>query len=205
MNETTTSDEQTLKLWNPNTAANWSLLLTPMFGAWIHALNWKELNQSGKAKSSMAWVYGYVIFILISLFTPIPPFIGLGILGAWYFSIAKEQVKYIKENGISYQKKSWGKPLKIGFSAFVIYIAVVAVILSSSGVSTDDLSKNVIKSMKENNEFQAGSIQIKELTLVKESGNEYSGILETLEPNGEFNYKVRVIYYGNNMTWELLE
>jgi hypothetical protein len=205
MNETTTSEEQTLKLWNPNTAANWSLLLTPIFGAWIQALNWKELNQPDKAKSSMAWVYGYVIFILTSLFINIPPVLGLGVLLGWYFSSAKGQVKYIKENGVSYQKKSWGKPLKIGFSAFVIYVAVVAVILSSSGASTDDLSKIVIKSMKENNQFKAGSIQIKSLTLAKKSGNEYSGILETLEPNGEFTYKVRVIYDGNNTTWELLE
>jgi len=125
MNETTTSEEQTLKLWNPNTAANWSLLLTPIFGAWIQALNWKELNQPDKAKSSMAWVYGYVIFIFISFFINIPPILGLGVLLGWYFSSAKGQVKYIKENEISYQKKSWGKPLLIGFSAFIIYIGFV--------------------------------------------------------------------------------
>ena len=27
-------------LWNPNTAANWSFLFSPLFGAYLHALNW---------------------------------------------------------------------------------------------------------------------------------------------------------------------
>ena len=32
-------------IWNPNAAANWSLIFTPAFGAYIQMLNWQRLGQ----------------------------------------------------------------------------------------------------------------------------------------------------------------
>ena len=41
-------------LWNPNAAANWSLLLSPAFGAFLHMKNWEELGEPAKAAASKA-------------------------------------------------------------------------------------------------------------------------------------------------------
>ena len=80
-----------------------------------------------------------------------------------------------------------------------------SMLFTSCGLSTDELAKEVEKSMSENEQFISNSIKIKSLILTKKSGNEYNGILNTSEPNGEFTYTVEVIYDGNNMTWEILE
>ena len=56
--------------------------------------------------------------------------------------------------------------------------------------------------MLESKQFKENSIKINSLILTKKSGNDYTGVLETSEPNGVFTYKVAVTYDGTNMTWE---
>ncbi len=127
MDNTDTSTATTPKLWNPNAAVNWSLLFTPILGAWLHAKNWQELNQADRAKKSMIWVYVGFVFLLAVLLLQnsyVSPAPSLIFFIAWYFSSAKGQVKYIKENNIQYQKKTWGKPLLIGLAGLVFYVAV---------------------------------------------------------------------------------
>jgi hypothetical protein len=82
---------------------------------------------------------------------------------------------------------------------------IAAVLITSCSLSTNDLAKEVEKNMKESEQFKSNSIKIKSLILTKKSGNEYNGVLETTEPNGEFTYTVEVIYDGNNMTWKIVE
>jgi hypothetical protein len=82
---------------------------------------------------------------------------------------------------------------------------IVAVLITSCGLSTDELAKEVKKSMIESEQFKNNSIKINSLILTKKSGNEYNGVLETSEPNGNFTYTVEVIYDGNNMTWKIVE
>lgn len=124
----------TPRLWNPNAAANWSLLLTPIFGAWLHAQNWKELDQLDRAKKSMIWVYIGFVFLIVALFLPDNFGSGPGIIFiiAWYFSIAKGQVKYLKENNISYNKKAWGQPLLLGIAGLVIYFAIAIGVITAT-------------------------------------------------------------------------
>lgn len=105
-----------LSLWNPNTAANWSLLFTPVFGAWLNAKNWSELGNIKKQRQSMIWVYCSAVLLLIAFFSPdnIGRGIGFWLLIGWYFSNGKSQIKFFKENlGNNYTKKSFGKPLGI--------------------------------------------------------------------------------------------
>ncbi len=63
------------------------------------------------------------------------------------------------------------------------------------------LSESIKDSMREN--FDA-SIEIKSLYLVRESdsSNKYTGLLETSEPNGDFQYNVIVNYDGTTFMWE---
>ena len=37
-------------LWNPNAASSWSLLFSPIFGAYLHMQNWQALGQPDKAE-----------------------------------------------------------------------------------------------------------------------------------------------------------
>ena len=45
-----------VSLWNPSVAANWSIVLTPAFGAWLHASNWRAIGDHGKAAKSMFYL-----------------------------------------------------------------------------------------------------------------------------------------------------
>jgi len=84
-------------------------------------------------------------------------------------------------------------------------ILLTSLILVSCSLSTNELAEEVKSSMRETTQFKENSIQINSLILTKKSGNEYSGILETSEPNGEFTYSVEVIYDGENMNWKVVE
>jgi len=88
---------------------------------------------------------------------------------------------------------------------FLTVIIFTSIIITSCSLSTNDLAKEVEKSMKESEQFKTKSIAIKSLILTKKLGNEYSGVLETSEPNGAFTYSVEVIYDGNNMTWKIIQ
>lgn len=45
-------------LWNPNAAANWSLLFSPMFSALLYANNWIALGELQQAGSVRWWAWG---------------------------------------------------------------------------------------------------------------------------------------------------
>ena len=119
------------EMWNPHAAVHWSLLFSPIFGAWLHAKNWRELNQPEKATLSMIWVYIGFAFLVVNIFLPdyVGPVPALILILAWYFLSGRKQINYVKENNITYEKKLWRKPILIGVAGFVIYFIVIAGIL----------------------------------------------------------------------------
>jgi small nuclear ribonucleoprotein (snRNP)-like protein len=86
-----------------------------------------------------------------------------------------------------------------------LVLVFVSLVFTSCSLTTDELTKEVEKSMMESEQFKSNSINIKSLILTKKSGNEYNGVLETSEPNGNFTYTVEVVYDGENMTWKITE
>ena len=135
-------------IWNPNAAANWSLILSPAFSAYLQMLNWRALGESKKADSAQNWFYigigMLVIYVLIGIFASDPVVAegaprGLGFLFllVWYFSAGREQGKYVKEKyGDTYTKKPWGKALAIGFGAFFGCFVIAAFIGALFGVAS---------------------------------------------------------------------
>jgi hypothetical protein len=87
---------------------------------------------------------------------------------------------------------------KIALSVLTVFL------LSACSMSTEDLSKEVVKSMEKTFKDQGGNVAVKSLVLTKKAGNEYAGVLETQEPNGKFTYSVEVIFDGTNMTWKIV-
>jgi hypothetical protein len=120
-------------LWNPNAIANWSLLLTPIFGAWLTAKNWQALGQDAYAQKSRKWMLGMAaglpLATVLMNMTSLPSFVFPAVLGSfvaifllWFFMENRKQNSYIKmrfSNG--YTKQSWLRPLVRGAVALIIW------------------------------------------------------------------------------------
>ena len=127
------TDTRQPELWNPNAAGFWSLLLTPAFGAWLHAKNWKELGHSDKAKTSMLWVYALIaIWVTTWFVSAVTPQIARVIFGvylvAWWIKSGNEQYKYVSEQCPSYHKKGWTRPLVIAVVSVAWVIGLIVAI-----------------------------------------------------------------------------
>src|SRR5436190_17925418 len=44
------------RLWNPNAAASWCLLFSPVFGAYLHMRNWQALGDERHAQVNRNWM-----------------------------------------------------------------------------------------------------------------------------------------------------
>lgn len=109
---------QQISLWSPNAAGWWSILFTPVFGAWLHAKNWTQLGFPEKAKQSMRWVYAALALVVIGIVAPILSsgflrFAQLGLLVAWWCYSGNEQLRYVTQHCPEYARKKWGTPLSI--------------------------------------------------------------------------------------------
>ena len=75
-------------LWNPNAAACWSLLFSPIFGAALHMFNARAMGDAELEKLNKGFMWGtlavLVIAILLAIFSGIKAnFVGIAALGAW--------------------------------------------------------------------------------------------------------------------------
>lgn len=50
----------TVALWNPTVLAIWTIFLSPVFGGWLAAKNWRALGSEERARRSVWWAYYYV-------------------------------------------------------------------------------------------------------------------------------------------------
>jgi hypothetical protein len=137
-------------LWNPTAAGCWSILFSPIFGAYLHMLNWKALGQPEKAAASKKWVIGSIAFsvalILVTLVMPESKSLdavgrlgGLVLLIVWYYAIGKSQQSYVAAQfGKHYPRRSWTVPLLtalgilIGVMVVAFVVAMVAAIVSGA-------------------------------------------------------------------------
>jgi hypothetical protein len=122
-------------LWNPALAIWWSLFLTPAFGAFLHARNWKALGVPAKAKTSMVWFVVFMVGAFLCNFfnlyanedsvLVVLSFVWL-LFFVWLFVFALPQVRYVKKNlGENYPRRPWLAPVLIAFVA-AIAIGVAA-------------------------------------------------------------------------------
>ena len=126
-------------LWNPNAAANWSLLFSPVFGAFLHMKNWEALGEPAKASTSKRWVVAgvgfFVVLALASAYFPEKAMDGisraaaLGLLFGWYFASARQQTAYVKARfGKTYPRRGWAKPLFLALLAILGFVVVLGVL-----------------------------------------------------------------------------
>lgn len=127
-------------IWNPNAAANWSIIFTPAFGSYLQMLNWLALGETKKAATARVWFYislgMLLVYVLRRLvvgdhsFEPARPLMFVYLL-VWYFAYGRSQAKYVKERfGSSYLKKPWGKALLLGVVALIGYALIGGIIVT---------------------------------------------------------------------------
>jgi hypothetical protein len=127
-------------IWNPNAAANWSLIFTPAFGAYIQMINWRSLGRSENAAISQRWFVASLamlaVYVFVSAAMPDEKAadgavrgLGFVFLLLWYFINARVQAKYVTARfGKGYARRAWGKPLGLAVLALFGYVlAAVAV------------------------------------------------------------------------------
>lgn len=135
-------------LWNPNAAANWSLLFSPAFGAWLHMKNWQALGEPKKAANARIWIIvSLVLIVVLSLASGLMPdskaldaasrSFGLVLLLAWYFSSGRAQAGLVKQRfGKDYPRRGWGQPLLWALGAVIVFfvgVFLVAFVVGMAG------------------------------------------------------------------------
>jgi hypothetical protein len=137
-------------LWNPGAAANWSLLFSPAFGAFLHMRNWEALGESGKAATAKKWfVLSLSVLALGGAASVLLPnnksidatlrLLGIALLFGWYFSSGRSQMRYVKSRfGKLYPRKGWGKPILFAMLVLLgfVGVAVLIPVLESSITAT---------------------------------------------------------------------
>lgn len=124
-------------LWNPNAASCWSLLLSPVFGAYLHMKNWQALGRPDKAEQCRKWVVGLVAFFVLATLAPLVirdaaivdklgRVGGIALLITWYYAIGKSQQTFVFGRfGKNYPRRGWTVPLlaAVGVLAGLVVVA----------------------------------------------------------------------------------
>lgn len=137
--DVSSTDKQSLKLYNPITAVNLSFLLTPIFGSYFQMKNWSKLGQEGKVTQGKVWLIASIIIYVAFLTLDAKTTFWLHVLFfvVWYFFFGKDQVSYFKEQFKSgYDKQQLaGTALlcAIGLFAFSGFIGMIGSLAEEQG------------------------------------------------------------------------
>ena len=149
------------EIWNPAALANWSLLFTPLFGAFLQAKNWESLGNRAEAKKAMVWFY-FGVAVLLSVFlnfgVALTAYVIL--LLSWYFISNRKQQKYVKEHfGSAYPRKGWGMPLAIGLIASVAWQIAVSQVIQNSNLTLFSLAQRTRSTVGPTSEQKGSNIE----------------------------------------------
>lgn len=134
-------------LWNPQAAALWSLLFSPVFGAWLHALNWRALGDPARQRRSARWMLvglAIGVFYVVVQLTwrdeliagRVSSATGFAYLLAWYLGPGLEQVRLVRaRHGDAYVRRAWGKVLLIAVGVSLAYFVLAGVVGLLAGVA----------------------------------------------------------------------
>ena len=117
-----------ISLYSPKEAALFSLVLTPVFGSFIIWSNWKTLQEAQQEKVQKIWMIALsAVFIIAYLFFDVGYDCGVILISlvVWYVLSCQQQMKYLTEKNIVFQKKKWKT---IAIRGVLILICTVAVL-----------------------------------------------------------------------------
>jgi hypothetical protein len=125
-------------LWNPNAAVNWSLLFTPIFGAYLQYRNWQAMGDPYSARESHNWFIASItvnagLIFASAVYTPMVEgtFRSLAVLYliVWYFVNGNKQAPIVKQKfGGTYPRKGWLAPIGAAILVFIGAITTIVVL-----------------------------------------------------------------------------
>lgn len=203
------------RLWNPNAAGAWSLLLSPAFGSILHGLNWKTLGEPGKARANFAWAAVSFAFLGIGVGTMFLPdskaleagmrIAGFAILIGWFMSVGRSQVAYVSERfGDDYERRSWGMPMLLGFGGLIAFVgAVFALAFATFQATPEDIAKEVrpqiLAEWRKNPQLIDASIE--RIDLNSPDGKTFDGIVLANIGGRPTRLALHVVVEGAMMNW----
>jgi len=214
------NEPQRPRLWNPSAAANWCLLFSPVFGAYLHAINWRTLGEPERAAANMRWVWGCLVLLVLtlaSLFLPESPvldrafqFAWLITLITWYFRQAKPQIEHVKQTvGDAYTKKGWGKPLLIASGCLCAYLLVlvvwIGVLVGNAKPTPEQVATQIKPMILEQWQEVPGlyTTTIENISLVQDSDTTYSGTVQATLNGQAQRMLIKVTIQEDSLMWEL--
>ena len=208
------------RLWNPNAAANWSLLFSPIFGALLHAANWRALGKPERATPDIVWAWAGVAFLALNLASLALPesatsnkvlqFGGIGLLVGWYFGQGRAQAKYVKETyGDEYDRRGWGRPLLGAVACSLAYFAAAVAVVAAleafrqptAADLIDQVKPQILAEWRKNPALRDASIQ--NLTLAHQVGDTYAGTVDATIAGRPQKFALKVVTAGATFDWQV--
>jgi hypothetical protein len=84
-----------------------------------------------------------------------------------------------------------------------LFLTLILVFAACSSRGIEQLRNDVLKSIEDKTASEGDGIEIVSFTLTHVNGNEYVGVLETLENGEAFSYPVNVVSDGSTFVWEI--
>jgi hypothetical protein len=207
-----------IALWNPKAAAAWSLLFSPMFGAFLHARNWRQLGDFKRASANMIWFYALGVYMIVilavtlttSINTAATNSLGVVIFAIWFWLQGKPQIDHVNAafpNG--YRKKSLAPPLLIAFAALGLFFVTIVVAVAVSFASPENRAKNFSEEVKpaimaewrKKPSLVGARIENIALAPVNGSSTEFAGPLDAVIAGEKVRYKLKLTYHPDSKTY----
>uniref|UniRef100_UPI00404A870B hypothetical protein n=1 Tax=Flavobacterium sp. TaxID=239 RepID=UPI00404A870B len=84
-----------------------------------------------------------------------------------------------------------------------LFVTLLLVLNSCQNGGIEQLRRDVLKSIEEKIQSEGGGIDVVSFTLTHVNGNEYVGVVETMENGTAYTYPVNVIFDGKTFVWEI--
>ena len=119
------------ELWNPQTAAVLSLALSPAFGAWIHAENWRILGNEKRAQQNICMLWATAVCVvtnvLLVLFGYIYLPFWLVLWAVWFVWLGWRQIVFVRTAVGGYLPKGWMRPVAWVFVMFAGIVLILCI------------------------------------------------------------------------------
>jgi hypothetical protein len=177
-----------------------SLFLTPIWGSIVLSKNWKSLNCPERARKVNAWGWIWLIVLITYLFVVanflenVINILIIPLLIIWYLKFVQEQVNYLKNNNISYDKKGLLNPIMKGI-AVPIVLGYVLALLEDQAIEKHATSKmtEIIQELTNNSDSYCESVTIGDWI----TGETYRGTATLSDGN---SLRINITLRGNEVS-----
>ena len=200
-----TESTSTLEIWNPERVGVLSLFLTPIWGSILLSKNWKSLNCPERARKVNAWGWIWLIVLITYLFVAanflenVINVLIIPLLIIWYLKVVQEQVNYLKNNNMGYDKKGLLNPIMNGI-AVPIVLGYVLALLEDRAIEKHATSKvtEIVQELTNNSDFYCESVTIGDWI----TGETYRGTATLSDGN---SLRINIKLMGNEVSIKVTE